>query len=93
VPLLPPQHFVQTINLHLAEVKRILSDATYVAYAKRDLRGSALGDVPVSVVADVAESREEVTDEVRGVLNEQGITTSLSARYALSSPAASYSLS
>jgi hypothetical protein len=68
-----PQHFVQTINLHFSEVKRILSDATYVAYAKRDLRGSALGDVPVSVLADPAESRDHVTEEVRAVLNEHGI--------------------
>jgi hypothetical protein len=69
-----PQHFVQTMNLNLGEAKRILADATYVAYAKRDLRDSVLGDVPVSVVADPAESGDdEVTDEVRAVLHEHAI--------------------
>lgn len=70
-----PFHLVQTLNLKLEDVHAILADATYVAYAKRDLGGTpVLGNVPVTVIAEPPdEETVEVAEEARTILDRDDV--------------------
>lgn len=70
-----PAHLVQTLNLKLDDVHAILADATYVAYARRDLRASeAFSDVPVSVLAEPPEPEQRsLIDETRAILSHDDV--------------------
>jgi hypothetical protein len=69
-----PLHLIQTLSFKTENVKALLAEATYVAYAKQDLAGSdQFGGVPVSVVADPPEESRPVVDEARTILMSHAV--------------------
>ena len=69
-----PFHFVQTLSLRLADVKEIPSEATYVAYARRDLQASQASEaIPVSVIAVPPADDSPVVSEVESILGQAQI--------------------
>jgi hypothetical protein len=69
-----PLHFIQTLSFKRPDTRAILADATYAAYAQRDLRrGDNYADVPISVVAEAPTEDDHVVHEARSILAHQAV--------------------
>lgn len=69
-----PIHLVQTLNLNLVDHRQVLSEATYAAFAKRDLAArNEVADLPLSVIADAPDKANDLMDETRAILEGEGV--------------------
>lgn len=69
-----PLHLVQTLNLNLVDHRQVLADATYAAFAKRDLSGrDEVADLPVSVIAEAPDTAADLMEETRAILEGEGV--------------------